>query len=378
MSRRRGLGSGLDGLIPGGATRAGQQALRQVRVESIYANRSQPRTRFDEQTIDELAASIREHGVIQPIIVSEDGAGGFELIAGERRWRAAQRAGLSEIPVLVKSATPQQLLELALVENVQRADLNPLEEGLAYQTLKDEFALTDDQIAQRVGKSRVAVVNARRLIKLAPVARQALLDGSISAGHGRALLRLEDEGAQSAALDLIVRRDMTVREAERLSEIAPQPQLAAQTRAALLGGTITLAQAQSLLRLEDPAQQAAALDAALSQSLSARETDRLCSLISEGVALEGALSQLRDRSVLLGGAERGAQLSGSGSARPSPPAEPRGISPEDAEAQRLFEQVLHTPVQLTRSGGAIRLTITLYSDAQLQGLYDLLSDDNGA
>src|SRR5688572_8713790 len=131
MSRRRGLGSGLDALIPS-ASGASAQTVRQLQIDSIRENRSQPRTHFDEQALDELAASIREHGIIQPIIVSEDGLGGFELIAGERRWRAAQRAGLREIPALVKSATPQQLLELALVENIQRADLNALEEGLAY------------------------------------------------------------------------------------------------------------------------------------------------------------------------------------------------------------------------------------------------------
>jgi ParB family chromosome partitioning protein len=303
--------------------------------------------------------------------VSEDGAGGFELIAGERRWRAANRAGLSEIPVLIKSATPQQLLELALVENVQRADLNSLEEGLAYQTLKEEFGLTDEDIAQRVGKSRVAVVNARRLIKLIAPARQALLDGAISAGHGQALLRFEDVDSQSAALDLIVRRDMNVREAEQLGKIVLQGKLTPASRQALLGGTINPAQAQSLLRIEDPHQQVRALDAVLSQNLGARETERLCSLIADGVAFDSALSQVRDRGAILGGAPT---LGGAPprAAAASEHRDSRQLSPEDAEAQRLFEEVLHTPVQLTRSGGAIRLTITVYNDEQLQGLYEQL------
>ncbi len=367
MSRRRGLGSGLDALLSNTST-AGAQTVRQVPISNIHENRSQPRTRFDEQALDDLAASIREHGVIQPIIVSEDGAGGFELIAGERRWRAASRAGLSEIPVLVKSASPQQFLELALVENVQRADLNALEEGLAYQTLKGEFGLTDEDIARRVGKSRVAVVNARRLIKLIAPARQALLDGAISAGHGRALLRFEDVEAQNMALDLIVRRDLSVREAERLGEIALQTALAPAVRQALIEGTITPALAQALLCIEDSQQQARALTLSHAEGLDARAAERLCALIADGATLDHALAQVRDHGAILGGSAP------SGNAAPRPAAtpeyrEPRPQSPEDAEAQHLFESILHTPVQLTRRGGAIRLTITVYNDEQLQGLY---------
>ncbi|MBX0330441.1 ParB/RepB/Spo0J family partition protein [Oscillochloris sp. ZM17-4] len=369
MSRRRGLGSGLDALIPSGMAQ-GAQTVRLAQIDSIHENRSQPRTRFDEQALDDLAASIREHGVIQPLIVSEDGAGGFELIAGERRWRAARRAGLSEIPVLVKSATPQQLLELALVENVQRADLNPLEEGIAFQTLKDEFGLTDEDVARRVGKSRVAIVNARRLIKLIAPARQALLDGAISAGHGRALLRFDDAEAQSAALDLIIRRDLSVREAERVGEISLQATLAPAARQALLSGTINPAQAQALLRIDDAIQQARVLDSALSQGLGARETERLCGLVAEGASLESALSQVRDRGAVLGGSASSKR----DVARPAAadPREPRALSPEDAEAQRLFEELLQTPAQLIRTGNTVRLTITLYSDEQLQGLYERL------
>ncbi|MEI8307369.1 MAG: ParB/RepB/Spo0J family partition protein [Chloroflexales bacterium] len=370
MSRRRGLGSGLDALIPNSQT-TGMQMVRLVPISSIRENRSQPRTRFDVQALDELAASIREHGVIQPIIVSENGASGFEIIAGERRWRAANRAGLSEVPVLVKSATPQQFLELALVENVQRADLNALEEGLAYQTLKDEFGLTDEDIAQRVGKSRVTVVNARRLIKLIAPARQALLDGTISAGHGRALLRFEDVDVQRAALDLIVQRDLSVREAERLGEIAFQPALVPAVRQALLGGIINVTLAQALLCIEDPHQQARALAVSLSEGLGARETEEFCALIADGVALDSALSQVRDRGTILGGA------SSLGKEKPRPAVsmehrEPRPLSPEDAEAQRLFEEILRTPVHLTRSGSTIRLTITVYGDDQLQSLYEQL------
>lgn len=372
MSRRRGLGSGLDALIPGASGSAGD-AVRQIPVDAIRENRSQPRTRFDDQALDELAASIREHGLIQPIIVSEDVSGGYELIAGERRWRAARRAGLREVPALVKSATPQQLLELALVENVQRADLNALEEGLAYQTLKDEFGLTDEMIAQRVGKSRVAVVNTRRLIKLIPPARQALLEGAISAGHGRALLRFEEADQQAVALELIVRRDLSVREAERLGDVVGHARLMPAARSALLSGTISLAHAQSLLRVEDELQQGAALDQILSLGLSTREAEQMADLLGEGVPIERALAQVRGRPV----AKPEPTDERLGAASSGVPRGARGQSPEDDEAQRSLESVLETPVQLVRSGGTIRLTITFYSDEQLQGFFDKLAAGAG-
>ncbi|NTW01255.1 MAG: ParB/RepB/Spo0J family partition protein [Oscillochloris sp.] len=372
MSRRRGLGSGLDALIPGSSP-SEVQTVRQIPVDRIRENRNQPRTRFDEQALADLAASIREHGVIQPVIVSEDETGAFELIAGERRWRAARRAGLTEVPALIKSATPQQLLELALVENVQRADLNPLEEGLAYQTLKDEFGLTDEEIAQRVGKSRVAVVNARRLIKLSAPARQALLDGVVSAGHGRALLRFEDDDSQTIALDLIVRRDLSVREAERISDLALQVKLAPEVRRALLGGTITAAQAQAFLRIDDPVQQSKTMDLSLSVGLSARETERICGLVADGVSVDAAITQVRDRAPTLGGASAPQRDTPQPSA--SDLREPRSSVPQDLETQRLFEALLQTPVHISRGGGTIRLTITVYTDEQLRDLYERLGGD---
>lgn len=368
MSRRRGLGSGLDALIPSQGDQTAE-AVRLLAVDAITTNRSQPRTQFDEQALDELTASIREHGLIQPIIVSERPEGGYELIAGERRWRAARRAGLGQVPALVKSATPQQLLELALVENVQRADLNALEEGLAYQTLKDEFSLTDEMIAQRVGKSRVAVVNTRRLIRLTAAAQQALLDGSISAGHGRALLRIERVADQEAALELIVRRDLSVREAERLAEVAQHPQLTPDLRSVLLEGSLGLAQAQALLRIEDGQQQRAACGHALSLGLSARETEQLADLLTEGVAMTGALAQVRGRT---GDQPPGAQRTTSSPSSPRGPG--REPQPEEVEMQRMFEAVLETPVQLVIHGETTRLTITFYSSDQLQGFYDRLAE----
>ncbi|MFQ3630671.1 ParB/RepB/Spo0J family partition protein [Roseiflexus sp.] len=217
MKRPRGLGSGLAALIPGDAERA---VVREVSVDSIDANPYQPRIGFDESALDELAASIREHGIIQPLIVTERDRGRYELIAGERRLRAARRAGLERVPVIVRESTHQQALELALIENIQRADLNALEEARAYQTLKDEFGLSDEAIAQRVGRSREAVANTRRLLGLAPVAQQALLAGRISAGHGRALLKLADDAAQEATVAAIIDHDLNVREVERLTDHA--------------------------------------------------------------------------------------------------------------------------------------------------------------
>lgn len=373
MNRKRGLGSGLDALIPGAQAHS-TQAVRMIRVEQVRENRSQPRTYFDDQALDELAASIREHGLIQPIIVSEDADGGYELIAGERRLRAARRAGLSEIPVLVKSATPQQLLELAIVENVQRADLNPLEEGLAYQTLKDDFGLSDEAIAQRVGKSRVAVVNTRRLIRLGAEARQALLERTISAGHGRALLRFEDHEEQRLLLGLLAQRDLSVRELERLADIASHPQVTPAVRHALLHGSINVTQAQALIRVEDAERQTHLLEEVLSQALSVRETEHVAALVAEGSEPTAALSTVGERSL-----SGGRTVSPVAPPAPAlPDAEQRGrrtLTPEDAEAQRMFEALLETPVQLVRSGREIRLIVTMYTDEQLQGLYDRLTDE---
>ncbi len=214
MSRRRGLGKGLEALIPVAEVPAG--GVAQVPVAAITPNPMQPRTALDPEALDELAASIREHGLIQPLVVTRQGPERYQLIAGERRWQAARRAGLATVPVLVKEATPQQVLELALVENIQRADLNPLEEAAAFQQLVDEFGLTQAQVAERVGKSRVAVTNTLRLLKLPAEVQQALADGAISEGHARALLALPTPEAQVAALKTVVKQALSVRQTEEL------------------------------------------------------------------------------------------------------------------------------------------------------------------
>lgn len=217
MAQRKGLGKGLDALIPGGAQAASVAGgVQQVEVDAIRMNPRQPRVRFDQEELNELAASIREHGVIQPLIVSPNGDGTFVLVAGERRWNAAQRAGLRKVPVIVRQASNQELLELALIENVQRADLNAMEEAEAYRQLAEDFGLSHDAIAKRVGKSRVAVTNTLRLLGLADAVKQALVDGKITEGHARALLTLSTQKAQAAALQTVLNLSMSVRQAEEL------------------------------------------------------------------------------------------------------------------------------------------------------------------
>lgn len=214
MGRRSGLGRGLGALIP--ETEQPTGGVAEVPVSAITPNPLQPRTNIDPEDLSELAASIREHGLIQPLIVTEQGPDRYQLIAGERRWQAARMAGLTQVPVIVKEATPQQALELALVENIQRADLNPLEEAMAFRQLVDEFEMTQEQVADRVGKSRVSVTNTLRLLRLPAAAKQALLDGSIREGHARVLLALPTEEAQLAALKTVMSRGLSVRQTEEL------------------------------------------------------------------------------------------------------------------------------------------------------------------
>jgi ParB family chromosome partitioning protein len=214
MARRSGLGKGLGALLPTEVVGDRRSALREVPISSIRPNALQPRSHFDEEAMSSLAASIRELGVLQPILVREvDGeAESYELIAGERRWRAARRAGLQTIPVLVQTATSDvHSLEQALVENIHRADLNALEEAAAYQQLIDEFEFTHEQVATRVGKSRTAVTNTLRLLQLPSGAQRALAENTISAGHARALLGTPDRALQELLVERIIAEGLTVR-----------------------------------------------------------------------------------------------------------------------------------------------------------------------
>lgn len=214
MARRSGLGRGLGALIPTEPDTT-ESAFQDIDIVHIVPNRYQPRDRFDEESLAALAESISEVGVIQPIIVREL-TEGYEIIAGERRWRAAQRAGLRSIPTLVRSADDKGSLEAAVVENVHRQDLNALEEAAAYRQLMDDFGLTQEEVASRVGRSRSAVANTVRLLNLAPSVQRLVVEGHLSAGHGRALLALDDEEARQALAEDIVRDSLTVRETERM------------------------------------------------------------------------------------------------------------------------------------------------------------------
>ena len=306
--RRGGLGSGLEALLPSAAPSAG---AREVPISAIQQNPRQPRTHFDDEALQELAASIQEHGIIQPLIVSERGPERYELIAGERRWRAAQRAGLERVPVIVRETTQQQLLEIALIENVQRADLNPIEEAHAYEALKQDFGMSDGDIARRMGKgSREAIVNTRRLLNLAPEAQEALLRQQISAGHGRALLKLKQVEQQQQALGAIIADDWTVREAERFGSLVEE--------------------------LGDVAQALAAI-----------------------------------RSQRRGVSEGDARPKRAGLA--PTPTRASTISAEEQQLKREMEQILGTPVHLARTDNDLRITIVFHTDEKLQEFFDLLN-----
>jgi ParB family chromosome partitioning protein len=215
MPAKRGLGRGLDALIPSPETPA--VGVSQLPVSAIGRNPRQPRARLNPTELEELANSIREHGVIQPLIVAQTAyPGQYSLIAGERRLEASRLAGLATVPAIVREATEQQLLEVALVENIQRADLGPLETALAYKHLADDFGLSHEDIASKVGKKRVTVTNTMRLLKLPQRLLEALSAGEISEGHARVLLALPTADAQRAAFETLMRNGLSVRQTEEL------------------------------------------------------------------------------------------------------------------------------------------------------------------
>jgi len=215
VNKRSGLGKGLSSLIPADVTTEGA-VYREIDVNDVVPNRYQPREHFDEETLAALTASVAEVGVIQPIVVRENDDGGFELIAGERRWRAAKRANLPAIPALVRGADDRSSLETAVVENLHRQDLNALEEAAAYQQLIEDFSLTQDEVATRVGRSRSAVANTIRLLQLPPTVQRLVIEDQISAGHARALLSTPDRAQQERIAQQIVAEGLTVRQVEEL------------------------------------------------------------------------------------------------------------------------------------------------------------------
>ena len=229
-ARKSGLGKGLDSLITGGKDAVkeepkviekvvekivGKPAEIKLRISEIEPNRNQPRKDFNEDTLEELADSIRVYGVLQPLLVQKE-EGHYRIIAGERRWRAAKKAGLKEVPAIIKDYTSQQVIEISLIENIQREDLNPIEEAMAYKRLLDEFDLKQDEVAERVSKSRVVITNSIRLLKLDERVQNMLIQDMLSAGHGRALLPIEDKEEQYALALRIVDEKLSVRETEKI------------------------------------------------------------------------------------------------------------------------------------------------------------------
>ncbi len=224
MTRKTGLGRGLDALI-GGDTQPAANGVLSIPVDQIKRNPRQPRSSFNSEELESLAASIREHGVLQPVILTFDPQDQeqYILIAGERRWLAAKQAGLTHIPAILREVTDQERLELALIENVQRADLGPLETAMAYRQLVDEFNLTHQEIAERVFKSRTAVTNTLRLLNLTNECQSALTNGLVSEGHARALLVLQSPGSQDNCLHIVLQRGLNVRQTEELVKFWGQP-----------------------------------------------------------------------------------------------------------------------------------------------------------
>jgi len=212
--KRPALGRGLGALIPGGSP-AERKGVMNLGIEEIRPDRSQPRRHFDEAHIEELAESIRSKGVLLPLIVRRD-SDGYVLVAGERRWRAAQKAGLRELPVMVREVSGKEAFEIALIENIQREDLNPIEEAGAYKRLIEEHGLTQEELAARVGKDRSTVANALRLLRLPEAIQRAVVSGELSMGHARALLAIHDEGDLRKAAEKVIAEALSVRAVESL------------------------------------------------------------------------------------------------------------------------------------------------------------------
>jgi ParB family chromosome partitioning protein len=228
---RKGLGRGLDAILPPADTAAplGAPGVRALPIGSLVPNRLQPRAMFDEEGLDDLARSIRAQGVIQPLVVAPRADGTYTIVAGERRWRAAQRAGLAEVPVVVREVEDdRQLLELALVENLQRADLNAIEEAEAYRSLQDRFQLTQDDIAERVGRARTTITNSLRLLRLPPEVQDLLRSGALTSGQARPLLALDSQRRQIELAQQAARDGMSAR---RLEALAAAPASSSKRRA---------------------------------------------------------------------------------------------------------------------------------------------------
>ncbi len=214
MARKSALGKGLSALIPEDALEVKEASL-EVDIDSVFPNKSQPRQYFDEEKIEILGESIKEHGIIQPIIVKKEGKF-YKIIAGERRWRAAKQVGLKKVPIIEKELGEQEIAEISLIENIQREDLNPIEEALAYKRLAKEFKLTQEEIAKKVGKSRTAITNNMRLLNLHKSIRDFIINGDLSEGHGKIIAGVEDTEKQLKIAEKVINEELNVRQTETL------------------------------------------------------------------------------------------------------------------------------------------------------------------
>ena len=239
VAKKSGLGKGLDALIPAGNKKAPvkketepviiekiveKKGVETLKITEVEPNREQPRKNFNEDALLELSDSIKQYGVIQPLIVQKKGDH-YEIIAGERRWRAAKMAGIKEIPVIIKDYSDQQVMEISLIENIQRDDLNPIEEAMAYKNLMEEFHLKQDETAEKVSKSRTAVTNSMRLLKLDKRVQQMMIDDMISAGHARTLITIEDPDVQYNIATKIFDEKLSVRETEKMVKLIQKPEV---------------------------------------------------------------------------------------------------------------------------------------------------------
>lgn len=294
MASRFGLGRGLEALIPRGAD-AGT-GISELPLDRIGRNPHQPRARFDEEELAKLSASIGEHGVIQPVVVRAAANGGYELIAGERRIRAARQAGLSSIPAVIRESSNAELLELALVENIQRSDLNAIEEAEAYRELISRFGMTHEEVAQRVGRSRVAISNALRLLDLAAETRAAIVEGGISEGHGRALAAITVPELQRAVLQVVLQRQLSVRQTEELVR-RRRTQQAARARVPLSSDLLDLeAQLRGLLATKVGIVRSRRGGRLVIEFFSDEELDRIYTIITRGTsaaAIDGSESAVQ-------------------------------------------------------------------------------------
>ncbi len=221
---KHGLGKGMLALMDENTVEEIEKSqIVKLPIDKIMPNRYQPRKHFDENALEELANSIKENGIIQPIIVSELGNGNYEIVAGERRWKAAKIAGLTEIPAIIRDCNEDERLEIALIENIQREDLNPIEEALAYKEILERLSITQDELSKKIGKNRVSITNTLRLLKLPEYVREKIISGELSEGHARVVLSLEEIDKMIAFTDYIIQNDLSVREAEKLAgNFSPQ------------------------------------------------------------------------------------------------------------------------------------------------------------